>query len=222
LDAIATGQQDWQIYLTSWYREYFAPALEQARAQLSTGAFREVVLAQLPQGMTPAGAPTTATATPSRNRKADKTLASALPAARSAKSKGTPQKSKVKCPTCGETMNKIPSRSQKLKANHFLKCGAPGCSAVMFWNPKKKGYELPYRQQPPDPEAFTDYPCPSCGALLERYSYQKDGKAKVMLRCSLLENRRGKCKEVAFFESRDGFWSPKFGTLKGAGDAADR
>jgi len=30
-----------------------------------------------------------------------------------------------------------------------------------------------------------------------------------------VENRKGKCKDVAFFQSRDGgFWSPKFGTLK--------
>jgi DNA topoisomerase-1 len=50
--------------------------------------------------------------------------------------------------------------------------------------------------------------------LLERYRYTKEGKEKVMLRCSLLENRRGKCKEVAFFTGHDGFWSPKFGTLK--------
>ncbi len=83
----------------------------------------------------------------------------------------------------------------------------------MFWNTNKKAYELPYAQRVLDPEAFTDYPCPSCGAFLVRHCYQKEGKTKVMLRCSLLENRRGKCQDVAFFESRDGFWSPKFGTL---------
>ncbi len=85
----------------------------------------------------------------------------------------------------------------------------------MFWNGKAKRYELPYAQQQANtPENFTDSPCPVCGALLERYRYQKQGQAKVMLRCSLLENRRGQCKEVAFFESRGEFWSPKFGTLK--------
>lgn len=112
-------------------------------------------------------------------------------------------------------MNKIPSRSKKLKAKHFLKCGAPDCGTVMFWNPAKKSYELPYAQRTPDPEALTDIPCPVCGALLERYSYTKEGQAKVMLRCSLIENRRGKCKDVAFFKGRDGFWSPKFGILQG-------
>ena len=84
----------------------------------------------------------------------------------------------------------------------------------MFWNPQGKQYEVPYAQRIPDPEAFTDVSCPVCGALLERYRYTKEGKEKVMLRCSLLENRRGKCKDVAFFAGHDGFWSPKFGTLK--------
>ena len=84
----------------------------------------------------------------------------------------------------------------------------------MFWNPKKKGYELPYSQRATDPAAFTTHPCPSCGALLIRHHYQKDGKEKVMLRCSIYENRKGKCQEVAFFQSREGgFWSPKFGNL---------
>jgi len=121
---------------------------------------------------------------------------------------------KTICPKCGEALHKVPSQSKKLKANHFLKCVASGCGTVMFWNPKGKQYELPYAQRSPDPEAFTELPCPVCGALLERYRYTKDGKEKEMLRCSLLEHRRGKCKEVAFFAGHDGFWSPKFGTLK--------
>jgi DNA topoisomerase I len=121
---------------------------------------------------------------------------------------------KTVCPKCGEAMSKVPSKSSKLKADHFLRCGSAGCGAVMFWNPQGKRYELPYAQRTPDPEAFTDLPCPVCGALLERYHYTKEGKEKTMLRCSLIDNRRGKCKEVAFFEGRDGFWSPKFGTLQ--------
>ena len=204
LDAIATGQKDWQAYLTGWYRDYFAPALDQARAQLGTDAIRNLLGSQ------------TAPSLPSTNgRQPDADgLAPAEPKAKSSTAKGRTPKSKVKCPKCGQGMHKIPSRSKKLKAKHFLKCEAPGCGTVMFWNPKKKGYELPYAQRTPDPDAFTDYPCPSCGALLERHPYEKDGISKVMLRCSLLENRRGKCKEVAFFQSRDGFWSPKFGVLQ--------
>jgi DNA topoisomerase I len=68
--------------------------------------------------------------------------------------------------------------------------------------------------KPPDPHALTDSLCPVCGAFLERHPYQKDGVNKVMLRCAIPDHRREKCKEVAFFESRGEFWSPKFGTLK--------
>jgi len=132
----------------------------------------------------------------------------------STQSKPQASLTKIACPKCGEAMHKIPSKSKKLKANHFLKCMITGCDVVMFWNPQGKRYELPYAQRTPDPEAFTNVPCPICGALLERYTYIKEGREKVMLRCSLIEHRRGKCKDVAFFEGRDGFWSPKFGTLK--------
>jgi DNA topoisomerase-1 len=125
----------------------------------------------------------------------------------------TTNKTALQCPKCGAAMSKIASKSKKLKADHFLKCEATGCDTVMFWNPKRKRYELPYTQQTPDPDAFTEFPCPVCGALLERHRYAREGKEKVMLRCSLPENRRGKCQDVAFFESRDGFWSPKFGRL---------
>ena len=33
LDAIASGKQDWQKYLTGWNREYFAPAVERAKTK---------------------------------------------------------------------------------------------------------------------------------------------------------------------------------------------
>lgn len=190
LDTIAQGKQDWQAYLIDWHRTYFAPALEKAGQRLQANGA---------QGMNGGGAQCskgTATRSPD-----------------SSKPKPQATVTKTACPKCGEAMSKIPSKSKKLKANHFLKCGAAGCGTVMFWNPQGKRYELPYAQRTPDSEAFTDVPCPVCGALLERYCYTKEGKEKVMLRCSLLENRRGKCKEVAYFEGRDGFWSPKFGTL---------
>ena len=38
LDAIASGKQDWQKYLTGWNREYFAPAVEKAKSQAGTEA----------------------------------------------------------------------------------------------------------------------------------------------------------------------------------------
>jgi DNA topoisomerase I len=118
------------------------------------------------------------------------------------------------CPKCQAKMGKVAAKSTKMKAKHFLKCSNAECDGVMFWNAKAKKYELPYSDRPIDPSAFTDHPCPVCGALLERYKYQKDGKEKVMLRCSILDHRRDKCKDVAYFEGREGFWSPKFGNLQ--------
>jgi DNA topoisomerase I len=111
-------------------------------------------------------------------------------------------------------MNKIPSKSAKLQADHFLKCQQPGCTSVLFWNQKAQRYQPPYAQRAIDPDTFTEIPCPVCGALLERYRYHKEGQDKVMLRCSLPEHRRGKCREVAFFASREGFWSPTFGSIR--------
>jgi DNA topoisomerase-1 len=190
LDAIATGEQEWQAYLIGWNRGYFAPAIAQAKSQLLS-------------------LPTFAEHSPTSGAKASERS----PAPKTKPASG--QLTQTPCPTCGEAMTKVPSRSKKMKAKHFLKCSGAACGTVMFWNAKAKRYELPQAQrQATNSELFTDHPCPVCGALLERYAYTKDGQDKVMLRCSLLENRRGKCKEVGFFQSRGEFWSPKFGTLK--------
>ncbi|HEY9736013.1 MAG TPA: DNA topoisomerase, partial [Trichocoleus sp.] len=266
LDAIATGEQEWQSYLIGWHRSYFAPAIERARRSLpsllmnslvesaakfgaesgaelgaglgvrsqipSSSDVSEKAAALASQGPTraksakststqsgstksgsvkPSSTKSSSTKAASTGSTAAKTAAAKSTAAKSSSAKTT----KTKCPTCGEAMSKVPSRSKQLKAKHFLKCSATGCGTVMFWNAKAKRYELPHTQrQATQPDMFTDHPCPVCGALLERYAYTKEGQEKVMLRCSLLENRRGKCKEVAFFQSRGEFWSPKFGTLK--------
>ncbi|MGB3613294.1 MAG: type I DNA topoisomerase [Elainellaceae cyanobacterium] len=188
LDTIASGDQDWQAYLIGWNQGYFAPAIARAKSQLSLPPFTEQ-----PQS-------------------------AALSSQRSTTTKAKPASGKLtktQCPTCGKAMVKVPSRSKKMKAKHFLKCSTTGCSTVMFWNAKAKRYDLPHAQrQALNPDIFVDHPCPGCGAMLERYAYTKDGQDKEMLRCSLLENRRGKCKDVAYFQSRGEFWSPKFGTLK--------
>ena len=185
LDAIATGKQEWQAYLLGWNRDYFAPAIATAKSQLiAPPTFTEH----------PPLAPTKAS------------VRSSAPKTRPVKEQTT----KTKCPTCGEAMTKVPSRSKKMKAKYFLKCSGAGCGTVMFWHARAKRYELPHAQrQALNPEMFVAHPCPICGALLERYAYTKDGQDKVMLRCSILDNRRGKCKEVAYFQSRGEFWSPK-------------
>lgn len=187
LDAIAQGKQDWQKYLTDWHRTYFAPALAQASQQLSAKSGQEGQLKET------AARCSKGTATRTSNPTKPKPQATT---------------SKTACPKCGQAMSKIPSKSTKLKADHFLKCSGAGCETVMFWNGQGKRYELPYAQRTPDPNAFTNTPCPSCGALLERYTYTKEGREKAMLRCSLVENRRGKCKEVAFLRDEMDFGHP--------------
>ena len=190
LDAIATGEQEWQTYLIGWNRQYFGPAIAQAKSQLLS-------------------LPTVTEHSPSSAPQ----VSERLPVPKTKPTNG--QATKTKCPTCGEAITKIPSRSKKMKARHFLKCSGTGCGTVMFWNARAKRYELPHAQrQALNPGMFVDHPCPVCGAMLERYAYTKDGQDKMMLRCSILENRRSKCKEVAYFQSRGEFWSPRFGTLK--------
>ncbi|MGF1535386.1 MAG: type I DNA topoisomerase [Elainellaceae cyanobacterium] len=214
LDAIATGTQEWQTYLTDWHQRYFAPALVQARQQLP-----QVLASAQPAASPvkePSGRRSLAQSSARATSRSGQSGQSQSDQSQSGQSNSSSSKANQPCPTCGEAMNKIPSRSKKLKAKHFLRCSGT-CGTVMFWNAKAKRYERPYAQRnATSPESFTDHPCPVCGALLERYAYTKDGQDKVMLRCSILDHRRGKCKEVAFFQSRGEFWSPKFGTLTAA------
>jgi DNA topoisomerase-1 len=121
----------------------------------------------------------------------------------------------VKCPKCSQEMVKVPST--KCTGGHFLSCDAraSGCGAVMFLNSNTQQYELPGSspRNKPDPSRLTEHSCPVCGSPLERHDYTSKGEAKTMLRCSNLENRRGSCKEVAFWASRGHFWSPVYGEL---------
>jgi DNA topoisomerase-1 len=143
------------------------------------------------------------------------------------KSTQTPKElTAIQCPQCGHGMTKVFSKSQKLKADHFLSCDQrnSGCGCVMFLNVKSGHYELPYsaRSAVPKTESLTEYPCPMCKAALEHYEYTKNGQNKVMLRCSNPKTRLSKCKEVAFFESKTGnWWSPKLGEMTKT-DSSDR
>ncbi|MEL7224124.1 MAG: DNA topoisomerase, partial [Cyanobacteria bacterium J06576_12] len=238
LDAIASGKQNWEKYLTTWHKDYFGPAIAKAKTKLCDEQMKALragstfaAASASSAAFNNTGSANIGSASSSRGRRQPKkNTVKATPgnsfsgaAIKRKRSGKTPTKSKVACPKCQQPLSKIPSKSKKLKANHFLKCEAPTCGTVMFWNSAKKGYELPYAQRAVDPKAFTDHPCPSCGALLIRHHYQKEGKDKVMLRCSILDNRKGKCKDVAFFQSRDGgFWSPKFGELTSMGKSASR
>ncbi len=231
LDAIAAGKQNWETYLTTWNEEYFSRAIQTAKTKLAAeqmkalraGSTFAAAKASLPSDNSSTSNSSTSnssTSNSSTSNSSTSDLPSVAKPARSSKAhpKAAPQKGKTdrlpSCPKCQQAMSKIPSRSKKLKANHFLKCTDQLCDTVLFWNPKSKSYELPYAKQAVDPKAFTNYPCPSCGALLIKHSYQKEGKRKTMLRCSIPANRKANCKDVAYFQSRDGgYWSPKFGTL---------
>ena len=58
-------------------------------------------------------------------------------------------------------------------------------------------------------QQLTEFDCPVCSAKLKKHQYVKNKESKVMLRCSQ------SCKDVAYFQSRGVFWSPKYGELSG-------
>ncbi|GAB1544157.1 type I DNA topoisomerase [Scytonema sp. NUACC21] len=180
LDAIASGKQPWQHYLTNWNQNYFAPALAKAK---------------------------TVVVSPSNGTKAP-------PVA-----EGKFETSRTRCPQCNNHLAKI--KSNKVKKKYFLKC-VSGCeNVVLFWSEYSKTWEAPRskaakEESPQKPPAqITKYPCPVCQKPLEEYSYIKEGMSKKMLRCSDPKSRNDqKHKEVAYFTTQKGWWSPKFGELK--------
>ena len=245
LDAIAAGKLDWERYLTGWNREYFSPAITRAVAEIrkgvpvssfatqDTGSFAEkkkskpvnsfasdnsARLAEMKKNLPVNPFASEDSGIPAKTKKKKP--------ASSSRSRGnsTPpaQPAEVQCPNCGHPMTKVFSKSEKMKADHFLSCDKRqnGCGAVMFLNVKTGTYELPYSQrtQTPKPDSpaspASEYPCPLCRTPLERYEYTREGQTKIMWRCSNPETKRTSCQEVAFFESkRGGWWSPKFGEL---------
>lgn len=170
LDQIASGELGWEQWLTHWNRDYFAPALEQARKVI----------------------PNYASETPARR---------------------TPDVSDTECPQCQKLMIQLPSK--KVKKGFFLKC--QGCESVMFWSDLTSTWELPRAKSEQSEDAsakLTEHPCPVCKKPLEEYPYQKDGQPKVMVRCSDAKARQQKKHEGAvYFQTSNGFWSPKFGEL---------
>jgi len=123
----------------------------------------------------------------------------------------------IHCPKCEWLMQKILCRSQKLKADHFLKCSNQDCGTAMFWSDQNSGYELPYSERKESPAAAsptTEYPCPVCGKLMELYEYTKGNEPKQMLRCSdPLKRRQDDHKNVAYFAAKGVFWSPTYGEI---------
>ncbi|MBD2301096.1 type I DNA topoisomerase [Nostoc sp. FACHB-190] len=129
--------------------------------------------------------------------------------------------SKTRCPECNNFLAKIPSN--KVKKKYFLKCTSGCANIVLFWSDFSKSWQPPRTQETkPEnhsqtPAKLSSYPCPVCKKPLEEYSYTKDGQNKTMLRCSAASRQDKKHKDVAFFSTAKGWWSPKFGELNPVG-----
>lgn len=199
LDTIASGKQPWQRYLIDWNQNYFAPAIAKAK---------------------------TVPITPSNVKNAGST------------NQRNYETSRSKCPECKNNLAKIPS--SKVKKKYFLKC-VSGCdNIVLFWSEYSKSWEAPRsssngataidavktnlddgatcatKSQKSQTKAanLTKFPCPVCKTPLSEYSYVKDGQNKTMLRCSNPDSHNdSKHKDVAYFNTAKGWWSPKFGEL---------
>ncbi len=128
--------------------------------------------------------------------------------------------SRTRCPQCKNPLAKI--KSSKLKKKFFLKCVTGCVDVVLFWSDRNKTWEQPRAQaanvvgaNPQKQALLTTHPCPVCKKPLEEYSYIKDGQSKILLRCSNPQSRNDqKHKEVAYFNTQKGWWSPKFGELR--------
>ena len=127
--------------------------------------------------------------------------------------------SKTPCPHCHKPMAKVPST--KVQKKYFLKCTS-GCeNVVLFYSKFSKRWEPPRAKESKGPKVksaaanLTAHPCPVCQKPMEEYSYEKDGKAKKLLRCSDTKARtQTKHKEAVYFHTAKGWWSPTHGNLE--------
>jgi DNA topoisomerase-1 len=86
----------------------------------------------------------------------------------------------------------------------------------MFYNKWYKTWELPKQKREESSQSFklTVHACPVCGEKLAQREYEKEGLTKRMLVCSSQKARTDKKhKSVAYFESKNVFWSKKYGEL---------
>lgn len=71
-------------------------------------------------------------------------------------------------------------------------------------------YPAPKHDVPADEK--TEYCCPVCQMALVKHFYQKGDETKAMLRCS--QQSQKDCETVAYFWSRERWWSPKYGEIE--------
>ncbi|WP_013320619.1 type I DNA topoisomerase [Gloeothece verrucosa] len=148
--------------------------------------------------------------------KALKVIGSQPPSSKNSQSQNaqshSKKESKIECPHCAHKMVEIPSSSKKLHKDYFLKC--PSCQQVMFYNKWRKTWELPGEKNEESAPSLklTKHPCPVCGEKLAVREYEKEGIKKRMLVCSSPKAKTDKKhKEVVYFESKNVFWSKKYG-----------
>lgn len=132
----------------------------------------------------------------------------AKPGRKSEYAYGKREKSRQKCPSCSQQMDKIPSKSKKLSRPYFLKCNP--CDVVMFYNKEQKTWLQPKQKREQTIPKITEYICPVCKSFLAEKTYEKNGQTKKMLVCSTQQHKN---QDVVFFQSKDKWWSPKFGEL---------
>jgi DNA topoisomerase I len=210
LDAIADGKQPWQYYLTNWNQTYFVPALEKAKTvainpskthQAFSGVDRQFEKSR--------------TKCPQCNNNFAK-----IPSAKLTK------KYFLKCVSgCENIVMFWSDRSKTWEAPR------PKNTTESTTTESTKKQASPKQASPKQTDTkqtdakqttsqksltkITTYPCPVCKKPLEEYAYIKEGQNKSMLRCSNSQSRTDKKhKDVAFFATQKGWWSPKFGELQ--------
>lgn len=125
--------------------------------------------------------------------------------------------SKTPCPQCKSFLAKIPS--SKVKKKYFLKCVGECTDVVLFWSDYSRKWEPPHSKSADEKSALpqtslTEHTCPVCKKPLEEYAYEKEGLSKKLLRCSDAKARGDrKHKDVVYFQTAKGWWSPKLGDL---------
>ena len=209
LDAIASGQMDWEKYLTRWNRDYFAPALSKAQQTVKMNPYPKAAPVgqdhvELGQGL-------------------DQLPVSKTKKSYSSQKGGNHQVTDVVCPKCNRFLVKVPAKSAKVKAGHFLSCDQRqgGCETVMFMNDRTGKYELPAKERPAKsstsksstmnshPQAstrmstqVTEMICPKCSRFLVKVpSKSTKVKAGHFLSC---DQRQGGCGTVMFKSDRTG------------------
>jgi len=186
LDAIASGDINWENYLCGWNNSYFAPALSQAHILCPEAKPRaERKPAVLTEHPCPVCGKQLEEYTYTKDKQEKKLL------------------------RCSDLSAR--EKSNHKQAVYFMTKNGSWWSKKFGTIGEEDNGNNPNRQ----PAVLTKYPCPICGKQLEKYSYTKDGQEKKLLRCSDPKAReKSNHKQAVYFMTKNGdWWSKKFGIL---------